>query len=105
MFLDFKCALNEDCNGHGVCDETGACQCQAKWNGKADCSGKICSNHCCCLKINKLSYNTILFFKTISEFACLRNADCNGQGTCENGKCICNPEWDAKEDCTGNFLF
>ena len=45
------------------------------------------------------------FFKTISEFACLRNADCNGQGTCENGKCICNPEWDAKEDCTGNFLF
>ena len=41
----------------------------------------------------------------MSEFACEKNADCNGQGTCENGKCFCNPEWDAKEDCTGNLAF
>ena len=30
------------------------------------------------------------------------NADCNGQGRCEKENCICNTEWDAKEDCTGN---
>ena len=53
-------------------------------------------------KDTSLIYNIILFQKTIAEFVCQKNADCNGQGTCIKGKCICNLEWDAKEDCTGN---
>ena len=62
LYLDFKCFLNEDCNGHGVCDETGTCQCQEKWNGKADCSGKICNKYCCLnFDITKLKHKPLKF--------------------------------------------
>ena len=40
LFLDFTCKFNEDCHGHGVCNELGTCECQPGWETKPDCSGK-----------------------------------------------------------------
>ena len=35
---DFQCQITEDCNGYGICDGSGKCQCHDNWDSKADCS-------------------------------------------------------------------
>ena len=41
--------------------------------------------------------------KTLSEFVCKDNVDCNGKGTCEDSKCDCLPQWDSFADCHGEY--
>ena len=41
--------------------------------------------------------------KTLSEFVCKDNLDCNGKGTCDDSKCDCLPRWDSSADCQGEY--
>ena len=44
---DFQCEITEDCQGHGICDDSGKCLCHDNWKSKADCSG----NYSGCLEM------------------------------------------------------
>ena len=41
--------------------------------------------------------------KTLSEFVCKDNVDCNGKGSCKDSKCDCLPRWDSFADCHGEY--
>ena len=38
------------------------------------------------------------------DFECTSDDDCCGRGTCDNGACSCEINWDEKLDCSGELL-
>ena len=116
---EFVCKDNVDCNGKGSC-ENSKCDCLPRWDSFADCHGEYC------IKIDLISCHnqlwkcsTIITFKWMNilqlsgygsliilislAFVCFINNDCNSHGTCDDGACICDIDWDVKSDCSGNI--
>ena len=36
--LEFACSKEDDCNGRGICNNLGNCECDAGWTGYLDCT-------------------------------------------------------------------
>ena len=46
-------------------------------------------------------YGTLIILISL-EFVCFIDNDCNSHGTCNDGTCNCDINWDVKSDCSGN---
>ena len=47
-------------------------------------------------------YGSLIILISLA-FLCFIEKDCNSHGTCEDGTCNCDIDWDVKSDCSGNY--